>query len=71
MTAILRGLSTVDLSGLEVSDAVLGAEGPSTLRAIVTKAVKIDGKGTASFALAGRPSCTLNVQGSVSVSGCK
>ena len=71
MTAILRGLSTVDLSGLQVSDAVLAAEGPSTVRATVAKAVKIDGKGTASFVLAGRPSCTLNVQGSVSVTGCK
>lgn len=71
MTAILRGLSTVELSGLQVSDAVFGAEGPSTVRATVTKAAKIDGRGTASFVLAGRPSCTLNVQGSVSVSGCK
>ena len=71
MTAVLRGLSTVDLSGLQVSDAVLAAEGPSTVRATVAKAAKIDGKGTASFVLAGRPSCTLNVQGSVSVTGCK
>ena len=71
LTAILRGLSTLDMSGLEVSDAVFGAEGPSTIRAKVSKAVEIDGKGTASFVLAGRPSCTLKVQGSVSVSGCK
>jgi Putative auto-transporter adhesin, head GIN domain len=71
LTAILRGLSTVDLSGLQVSDAVIGAEGPSTVRATVTKAAKIDGRGTASFVLAGRPSCTLKVQGSVSVTGCK
>jgi hypothetical protein len=71
MTAILRGLSTVDLSGLQVSDAVLAAEGPSTVRATVSKAAKIDGRGTASFVLVGRPSCTLNVQGSVSVTGCK
>ena len=71
LTAVLRGLSTVDLSGLQVSDAVIAAEGPSTVRATVSKSAKIDGKGTASFALAGRPSCTLNVQGSVSVSGCK
>ena len=71
LTLVLRGLSTVDLSGLEVTDAVIGAEGPSTVRATITKSAKIDGRGTASFALAGRPSCTLNVQGSVSVSGCK
>lgn len=71
LTAILKGLSSIDMSGLEVSDAVFGAEGPSTVRATVTKAVEIDGKGTASFVLAGRPSCTLKVQGSVSVTGCK
>lgn len=71
LTAILKGLSSIDLSGLDVSDAVIAAEGPSTVRATVSKSAKIDGKGTASFALAGRPSCTLNVQGSVSVSGCK
>lgn len=71
LTAVLRGLSTLDISGLEVSDAVLAAEGPSTIKATITQSAKIDGRGTASFALAGRPSCTLNVQGSVSVSGCK
>jgi hypothetical protein len=71
LTAILKGLSSVDLSGLEVSDAVIGAQGPSTVRATVTKAVEIDGRGTATFVLAGRPSCTLKVQGSVSVTGCK
>jgi hypothetical protein len=71
LTTILRGLSTVDLSSLQVSDAVLAAEGPSTVRATVTKAAKVDGRGTATFVLAGRPSCTLNVQGSVSVTGCK
>jgi hypothetical protein len=71
LTAVLRGLSTLDTSGLVVPDAEIGAEGPSTVRATITKAAKIDAKGTASFALAGRPSCTLKIQGSVSVSGCK
>ena len=71
LTAIMRGLSTLDMSGLEAADAVFGSEGPSTVRANVTKAAEIQAKGTASFALAGRPSCTLNVQGSVSISGCK
>jgi hypothetical protein len=70
-TAILRGLSTLDASALDSSDAVLGAEGPATVRATVSNAVKIDGRGAASFTLAGRPSCTLKVQGSASVTGCK
>lgn len=71
LTALLRGLSTLDIAGLDVSDAVLGAEGPSTIRATVSRSAKVEGKGTASFVLAGRPSCTLDVQGSVSVTGCK
>jgi len=71
MKAVLRGLSTLDTSGLEVSDADIGGEGPTTVRAQVTNSVKLAGTGTASFALTGRPSCTLNVKGSVSVSGCK
>jgi hypothetical protein len=71
MTAVLRGLSTLDSSALEVSDAVIGADGPTTVRANVTKSVKLEGSGTASFALTGRPSCTLTVKGSVSVTGCK
>lgn len=71
LTAVLRGLSTLDASGLKAGDAVLGAEGPSTIRAHVANAAKIDGRGTASFTLAGRPSCTLKVQGSASVTGCK
>ena len=32
-TAVLRGLSTLDASALDSSDAVLGAEGPATVRA--------------------------------------
>lgn len=71
MNAVLRGLSTLDSSGLEVADAVLGAQGPVTLRAKVTRSAKIDGHGTANFTLAGKPSCTLKVQGSASVTGCK
>lgn len=71
MKAVLRGLSTLDASGLAVSDAEFGADGPTTIRANIDKAVEIEARGTASIVLAGQPSCTLKLQGSVSVSGCK
>ena len=71
MAATLRGISTLDASALDVADAELGANGPATLRAKVTRAAEIDAKGTASITLAGLPSCTLKVQGSTSVTGCK
>lgn len=71
MKAVLRGLSTLDSSGLDVADADIGSEGPTTVRAHVTKSLKLTAGGTASYTLTGRPSCTLSVKGSVSVSGCK
>lgn len=71
MKAILRGLSTLDSSGLEVADADIGSDGPTTVRAHVTKSLKLAASGSASYTLTGRPSCTLNIKGSVSVSGCK
>jgi hypothetical protein len=70
-TAGLRGMSSLDAGNLTIGDAKLSAEGPSSVRAIVTKSAKVDAKGAATFALSGKPSCTLNVVGSASVSGCK
>lgn len=70
MTAVVRGNSSLDASALKVSDAVLGAEGAATVKADVRKAIKIDGSGPATIMLGGKPSCTLRVSGSVSVSGC-
>lgn len=71
LTAVMRGISSLDASALNVKDAAIGAEGPATVKATVTNAVKIDASGTASFTLAGRPACTNRISGSVSVSGCR
>jgi hypothetical protein len=71
MTAVVRGISALDTAGLVVKDATIGAEGAATVKANVTNAVKIDGSGPATITLTGRPSCTVSIKGSTSVSGCR
>ena len=71
MTAIVRGISSLDAAGLTVKDATIGAEGAATVKAAVTNEVTVDGTGTATITLTGSPSCTVRTHGSASVSGCK
>jgi hypothetical protein len=71
MTAIVRGISSLDAARLSARDATLGAEGTATIDASVSNAVTVDASGPATVRLAGRPSCTLRVSGSASVSGCR
>ncbi len=71
LTATIRGTSTFEGDGLEVADAVIGAEGPSTVRAQVTNSAKVDAIGLASVTLSGDPACTVKAQGSANVVGCK
>lgn len=71
MTAVIRGISSLDASGLATKDATLGADGAATIAANVANSVKIDATGPATVNIAGRPSCTLRVNGSASVSGCR
>lgn len=71
MTAVVRGISTLDASALATKDATIGADGAATISANVGNAVKIDATGPATVRLDGRPACTLRISGSASVSGCK
>lgn len=71
MTAIVRGVSTLDAARLAAKDATIGAEGPATVKANVTNAAKVDGSGVATISLTGTPACTAKLAGSASVSGCK
>ena len=71
MTATVRGASTLDAEALAVNDAVIGAEGPATVRASVSGTAKVNALGLASVALAGTPSCTAKTQGSATVTGCR
>lgn len=71
LTATVRGTSAFEGDGLRVADAVIGAEGPSTVRAQVTNSAKVDASGLVSVTLTGDPACTVKARGSASVSGCK
>jgi hypothetical protein len=71
MTAVVRGISTLDATGLATKDATLGADGAATIGAAVANSVKIDSSGPATIRLDGRPTCTLRISGSASISGCK
>lgn len=71
LTATVRGTSSFDADGLQVNDAVIGAEGPSTIRAQVSNSAKVDASGLVSVTLTGDPACTVKARGSASVTGCK
>ena len=71
LTATVRGTSTFEGDGLRVTDAVIGAEGPSVVRAQVTNSAKVDASGLVSVALTGNPACTVKARGSANVTGCK
>jgi len=70
MTAVIRGISSLDAGALSTKDAVLGADGAATIAANVSDSATIDANGPATVTLSGSPSCTLRVAGSASVSGC-
>jgi len=71
LTALVRGISTLDAVALQTSDAKVGAEGAATVNANVSNSVSVDANGTGTVRFAGRPSCTVKVKGSTSVSGCR
>jgi hypothetical protein len=71
LTALVRGISTLDAAGLAAADATIGAEGAATIDANVSNAASVAASGPATIRLTGQPSCTLKVSGSTSVSGCR
>ena len=71
MTARIRGVSSLDAASLVARDAKIGAEGPATVKAVVTNEAVVDGFGVATIDLAGNPSCIAKLTGSASVSGCR
>jgi hypothetical protein len=71
VTAVIRGISSLDASGLLAKDATIGAEGAATVKANVSDAVTVDGNGPVAITLSGRPACTLRLSGSTSVTGCR
>ena len=71
LTAVVRGISSLDAVNLATKDATIGAEGTATVAANVSNSVKVDGSGPITVRLTGGPACTLRVGGSASVTGCK
>lgn len=71
VTAIVRGTSSLDASGLIAKDATVGAEGVAVVKLTATNTAKVDTQGTATVELAGRPACTVRALGSAVVSGCR
>lgn len=71
LTAVVRGISTLDAAGLQSHDAVVGAEGAATIDAAVSNEVTVNASGTATIRFSGAPACTLKVVGSTSVNGCR
>jgi len=71
VTAVIRGISTLDASSLASKDASLGAQGAATISANVSDSVTVDANGPATVRLTGGPACTLRVSGSANVSGCR
>ena len=71
VTVLARGVSTLDAAGLATPSADIDADGSATVDANVTDMAKINAWGPATVRLSGRPTCTLKVEGSTTVSGCK
>ena len=71
LTAIVRGSSTLEATGLMTRDAVIGAEGPASVRLTVGNSAKVDAEGLAAVNLSGSPACTVKLSGSATVEGCK
>ena len=71
MTAVVRGISSLNAANLATKDATIGAEGAATVNANISNSVKVDATGPATIQLTGGPACTLRVSGSTNVTGCK
>lgn len=71
VTALVRGVSTLDASKLLTPNAAISADGTATIDADVTDAARVDAWGAVTIRFTGRPSCTSKVSGSTSVSGCR
>jgi hypothetical protein len=71
LTAIVRGIATLDAAKLQARDAAIAAEGSATIDAAVANSATVDASGPATIRLTGSPACTIKASGSASVSGCR
>jgi hypothetical protein len=71
LTVLVRGMSALNAARLTTPNAAVTADGTATIEAEVTDTARVDAWGPATVRFTGRPSCTLKVTGSASVSGCR
>lgn len=71
LTAIVRGTSVLDASGLAAKDVTVGAEGPAQVRINASGTAKVDARGVASIEIAGGAACMVKAEGSAVVTGCR
>ena len=70
LTAVIRGISTLDAAALSTKDAALGADGAATIAANVSNSVDHRRQGSSHSPPRRKPRLHLRVSGSASVSGC-
>lgn len=71
LSAIVRGMASVQAANLAVKNATIAVEGAGSVAARVTDSVSVTGSGSGTVALDGNPACTLKVNGAGSVTGCR
>lgn len=71
LTALLRGMSTIDAAKLNARDATVAVDGGATIDAQVTNEASVEASGVGTIRFTGRPSCTIKIKGSASVTGCR
>lgn len=69
--ATASGTSSVDAHALTTKNATIGASGAGVVKLTASNTVKVNGEGAVTVDLSGKPSCTLNLQGPASVTGCR
>ena len=71
LTALLRGMSTLDAAKLDAHDAKVAVDGGATVDAQVSNEASVEASGVGTIRFTGRPACTVKAKGSASVSGCR
>ena len=71
LTAVVRGMSALDAAALVVKDATHGRRRRRNGQGQYHQRGEDRRSGPATITLTGRPSCTIRVKGSASVSGCR
>jgi hypothetical protein len=69
--ATVSGTFSVGAQALTVKNATIGASGAGVVKLTATNTVKVNGEGAVTVELSGNPSCTLNLEGPASVTGCR